>query len=365
MTKFLTPFSRFFVGILFIVSGLVKLNDPIGTAIKMEEYFEVFATDFHPIFQSLTSISLLIAVIMIVAEVVLGVALILKYNMTITTWLLLVLIVFFSFLTFYSAYFNKVTDCGCFGDAIKLTPWTSFGKDMVLLVFIVILFVHRKTFTPCYQPFTENIVMALTLLFTFYVAYFTVNHLSFIDLRAYKPGADIGKLMKPSAPIQYKYILTKDGQEHEFTTYPSDTTYKFKSMEIVNKEALPKITDYAIWNDEGDFTQESLTGKKLLIFVLNTEKANSKKLDSIARLADDLEKEDIKTWLVTASDYNSVNTFRNKHRLSIPYFYADATIIKTIIRSNPGLVLLQNGVVRGKWHYKDTPTEEEVKLSLK
>jgi uncharacterized membrane protein YphA (DoxX/SURF4 family) len=363
--KLFAKFSRFFVGTLFIISGLIKLNDPIGTSIKMEEYFEVFSQDFHPFFLHFVSMSLAIAVFMIVAEVVLGVAVLLKFNMPIITWLLLLLIVFFTFLTFYSAYFHKVTDCGCFGDAIKLSPWTSFWKDIILLFFIVVLFIKRKSFIPYYQPLTGNIAMTLTLLFALYVAYFTVNHLSFVDLRAYKPGTDIAKGMKPSAPIQYTYLFEKDGKDQELTTYPTDTTFHFKSMEIVNKEALPKITDYAIWNDDGDVTQESLTGNKLLIFALDATKTKTRKLKAIKALADSLETRGIKTWLVTASDYNAINTFRNENQLSIPYYYADATVIKTIIRSNPGLVLLQNGVVRGKWHHNDTPDVEQALAMLK
>jgi len=358
--KYVNQFCRFSVGILFIISGLIKLNDPIGTAIKMEEYFEVFAHDFNPIFEHLTSVSLLIAIVMLVAEVILGIAVLIYFKMRVTSWLLLLLIIFFTFLTFYSAYFNKVTDCGCFGDAIKLTPWTSFTKDIILLLFISVLFVQRNKLESSYQPLTSNIVMGLSLLFSLYIAYFTINHLSFIDLRAYKPGADISKLMKPSAPIQYKYVLTKDGKDFEFNIYPTDTTYKYKSMEIVNKEDLPKITDYAIWNDEGDFTKESLTGKKLLVFVLKTQKANSKKMSKINELAKKLEKNSIQTWLITASDYNSVATFRNENQLAFPYYYADATIIKTIIRSNPGLVLMQDGIVRGKWHYNDVPEIEQL-----
>jgi uncharacterized membrane protein YphA (DoxX/SURF4 family) len=358
--KYINQFSRFFVGILFIVSGLIKLNDPIGTAIKMEEYFEVFSVDFHPIFQHLTSISLLIAILMCVAEVVLGFALLIYYRMKITSWLLLLLILFFTFLTFYSAYFHKVTDCGCFGDAIKLTPWTSFGKDLLLLLLISVLFFKRDMLISNLPSWTSHIFVILSILFSFYIAYFTVNHLSFIDFRAYKIGANIDSQMKPSENIKYKYVLTKDGKDFEFESFPKDTSYKYKSMEIVNKEALPKITDYAVWNDEGDFTKESLTGKKLLVFVLNTQKSNPTKILKIKELAKKLEKNNVQTWLVTSSDFNEVATFRNENQLSFPCYYADATVIKTVIRSNPGLVLLQDGTVRGKWHYNDTPEIEQV-----
>src|ERR1043165_1876337 len=146
--KVADQFSRFFIGGLFIFSGLIKLNDPVGTKIKMEEYFEVFTEDFGSFFHYFIPYALEIGFIMIVLEIVLGVAVLIYYRMNLTTWLLLGIMVFFTFLTFYSAYFNKVTDCGCFGDAIKLTPWESFWKDIVLMIFVLHLFWYRKTYTP-------------------------------------------------------------------------------------------------------------------------------------------------------------------------------------------------------------------------
>jgi hypothetical protein len=142
--KVIDQFSRFFVGGLFIFSGLIKLNDPVGTEIKMHEYFEVFAADFGSFFNVFIPWSLEISMAMIILELMLGVAVLLWFRMDITTKVLLGLLTFFTFLTFYSAYFNKVTDCGCFGDAIKLTPWESFSKDVILMVFTLHLFWYRS-----------------------------------------------------------------------------------------------------------------------------------------------------------------------------------------------------------------------------
>ena len=141
--KIADQLSRFFVGGLFIFSGLIKLNDPVGTKIKMEEYFGVFAEDFGSAFAAFTPFAMEIGMIMIILEIVLGVAVLIYYRMDVTTVLLLLLMVFFTFLTFYSAYFNKVTDCGCFGDAIKLTPWQSFWKDVILMFPVLHLFWYR------------------------------------------------------------------------------------------------------------------------------------------------------------------------------------------------------------------------------
>ena len=136
MKNLITQFSRLFVGILFIISGLIKLNDPIGFSYKLAEYFSepVFNMPFFVPF------SLALALFLVILEVVLGVMLLIGYKTKFTIWSLLILIVLFTFLTFYSAYFNVVKDCGCFGDALKVTPWQSFTKDIVLLFFILILF---------------------------------------------------------------------------------------------------------------------------------------------------------------------------------------------------------------------------------
>jgi len=136
--KWLDYLVRYFVGGLFIFSGLVKLNDPMGTEIKMEEYFEVFSSDFTHLFEYLIPYAMVIGMILIILEIVLGVAVLLSFKMKWTLRALGILIIFFTFLTFYSAYFNKVTDCGCFGDAIPLTPWQSFSKDVMFIILIMI-----------------------------------------------------------------------------------------------------------------------------------------------------------------------------------------------------------------------------------
>ena len=162
MKKYIDLFSRIFVGGLFIFSGLIKLNDPIGTQIKLQEYFEVFAEDIGSFFHYFVPWALEIGMIMIVLEVVLGVAILLYYRMDISTWVLLALMVFFTILTFYSAYFNKVTDCGCFGDAINLTPWESFIKDIILMIPVLHLFWYRKTYVPALRTREGHLVVAAT-----------------------------------------------------------------------------------------------------------------------------------------------------------------------------------------------------------
>jgi uncharacterized membrane protein YphA (DoxX/SURF4 family) len=364
----ISQLARFLVGIVFIFSGLIKLNDPVGTQIKLEEYFEVFATNFsalHGFFHFLIPYALPIAVVLCAAEVILGVALLVLYRMRQTTWILLALVIFFTFLTFYSAYFNKVTDCGCFGDAIKLKPWTSFTKDLVLMVLILLILFRRSDFR---SPLNQRIgswVVGLTTILSVGLGVYAIRHLPPIDMLPYRVGASIPQQMKPSQTFRYQYIMEKGGKRFEFEKYPSDTTYKYKEMVLLNPEAKPKITDYAVWNSEGDFTQQTFEGNRLVVVLYDVRKADGKSMEEIGKLAKALESSGVQPMALTASDEASFEMFRHETQLAFPYYFADATVLKTIIRSNPGLVLLGNGTVKGKWHFNDVPSVDEVKSKLK
>jgi uncharacterized membrane protein YphA (DoxX/SURF4 family) len=230
INKYVDPFSRFFVGGLLIFSGLIKLNDPIGTQIKMEEYFEVFTADFGSFFHYFIPWALEIGMIMIILELVLGVAILIYWRMNLTAWLLLLMMTFFTFLTFYSAYFNKVTDCGCFGDAIKLTPWESFTKDIVLMIFVAHLFWYRKNYKPLLPALTGNIIVTATAALSLVVGIYAIRHLPFIDFRAYRIGNNIPQQMiAPEQPI-IEYIFEKEGKEVRDTKFLSaDDGYKYVS----------------------------------------------------------------------------------------------------------------------------------------
>ncbi|MFD2513098.1 BT_3928 family protein [Pontibacter locisalis] len=362
--KYISKFCWLFVGVLFIFSGLIKINDPVGTAIKLEEYFEVFSVDIAPFFKSLEPFALFFSIFLSALEIVLGVALLIRWKLKEVLVALLVMIVFFTFLTFYSAYFNKVTDCGCFGDAIKLTPWESFTKDIVLLIMILVLLFTRKYLEPLVRPTVGATVTALTAILSVGIGWYAYEHLPYVDFRAYKVGNNIPSLMQASAPLRYKYIMTKNGEEQEFEEYPTDQSYTFKQMVAINPEDGPKITDFNVWNDQGDFTQEVLSGKKLIIIVHNVAKADKDNLDDINELVKAAEKQGITPLVVTSSSGQDFEVFRHEANLAVPYFYGDGTVLKTIIRSNPGILLLQDGTVKGKWHHNDTPEIDEVQELL-
>ena len=357
--KNLDKVVRWFVGILFIFSGLVKLNDPMGTGIKMEEYFEVFSTDISSLFHYLVPFSLSVGLFVVILEILLGIAVLINYRMNLTTWILLLLIIFFTFLTFYSAAFNKVTDCGCFGDAIPLNPWQSFMKDILLLILTVFLFIRRKNYQSVFSSKIGNSILGVVFIFSIAIAYYAIEHLPIIDFRPYKIGADLKASMQPSEEFRYKYIMERDGENYEFEYYPTDTSYKFVEMILLNPEAEPKITDYNIWNEDGDFTEETFNGAKLLIVFSDVNKSRYKKIEEIKRLTEDI-KNNVESWVVNANNESTYENFRHEYQIPLPYFYADGTVIKAMIRANPGLILMRNGIVLGKWHNNDIPTKEDI-----
>lgn len=350
---------RFFVGGLFIFSGLIKVNDPVGTAIKMEEYFEIFSLDISGFFHYLVPFALPISVFLVVLEVVLGIALLLNYKQNFTLKSLLSIIVFFTALTGFSAITNSVTDCGCFGDAIKLTPWESFIKDIVLLVMIVFLYLSEHDTQSKEAEKRGHFLVGGSLVLSLALALYAIAHLPFIDFRAYKVGNHIPTQMQPSAEYIYEYVMEKDGEKFSFDTYPTDKSYTFVAMNHLNPEAAPKITDFGVWNDDGDFTTEVFTGSKLFVILYDVSKTNKSGIEEINELIRALGgKVDI--YALTASDGTVFEAFQNETNLSIPYYYTDATVLKTITRSNPGLWLLKDGTVMGKWHYNDVPNYGKV-----
>ncbi|WP_026953761.1 BT_3928 family protein [Algoriphagus vanfongensis] len=350
---------RLLVGGLFIFSGLIKVNDPVGAAIKLEEYFDVFSNDIAGFFYYLKPFALYIGVFLVVVEVVLGLMLILGVRSKLTTWALGLMILFFTFLTFYSAYFNKVTDCGCFGDAIKLTPWESFYKDVILMIMIAGIFVLRDSLPKSSPTWAKYTVRAVGII-CFALSLTAIRNLPFIDFRAYKVGVNIPENMQPSAPLQYSYVMKKDGQEVILDQYPTDESYEFVEMNLKNPENLPKISDFAVWNSEGDFSQEVFTGNKLLILVSNYGKMSDSHLAEIDELVQSLHATPIQVVLAAAASEDEIQQLISSRGWDILALQADATVVKTMIRSNPGIMLLKDGTVLAKFHHNNTPDASEV-----
>jgi uncharacterized membrane protein YphA (DoxX/SURF4 family) len=377
--KFITQLSRVLVGALFIFSGLIKLNDPVGFSFKLDEYFAPDVLNL-PFLQPL---ALSLAVFIVILEVLLGVALLLGQWKKLTVWLLLAMIVFFTFLTFYSAYFNKVTDCGCFGDAIPLTPWQSFGKDLILTVLILIIALNMKYINPILTAGVRKVVMAVSLLLCAAFGYHVLNHLPVIDFRAYAEGKSIVEGMKSAEelgvqPTTYLSIYTmkntQTGEEIEVNSdaYMADKWWEKKEWEIQSDKTRteikehgyePPVHDFLLLYQDEDITQEVLSAPNVfLVISYNMSKADEAGFENIKPFIKDAEAAGHMVWGLSASLGQEVEQYRHEWQLAFPFASADGTTLKTIIRSNPGLVWLQQGVVKQKWHHNDVPNFADISI---
>jgi uncharacterized membrane protein YphA (DoxX/SURF4 family) len=367
-----TRFCWALLGILFIFSGLIKLNDPVGTAYKLEEYFEVFSGDVPALswlFDWLHNSSRFLSVALSSLEVILGVSLLLRFLLRQTLYALLALLVFFTFLTFYSAAFNKVTDCGCFGDFIKLKPWTSFLKDLFLLGLWAVVFFNQKHLRRAFvKGMTGLMAMTFASALAIGIGVRALGHLPYFDFLPYKVGNNIPALMKPAEAPRYQYTFERNGQTMQATEFPADSTWKYKDMTVLNPaQSTPAITDFVITDPQGDdITKQVLTGNKLLLIVQNTNKADRERFADLNKLFAEAanSRKHIDVLTITSTAAGKFDSFRHDVNLATPYAFADATVLKSVIRSNPGLVVLHNGTIVAKYHYHDIPALYQVEKAL-
>ena len=368
--------SRAIVGLLFIFSGLIKANDPLGFGYKLQEYFEVFHISF------LNDYAVLLAILLCTLEIVLGALLLLGFWSSKVAWGLLLIIIFFTFLTFYSAFFEVVTSCGCFGDAIPLTPWQSFAKDIILLSLILHLFLRRKEILPVLtgvkaQQFIAGLVLILSLGF----GLFTYSYLPILDFLPYKVGNNIPQLMitpPGAAPDVYEitYNLknkssgeTKSMTDKEYlkTQIWKDTNWEISGdpvSKLIKKGFDLKIKDLKITDNQGtDYNQEILENPyyNLVIVAYNLSKTDAAGIGNLNALAiNAAENYNIRTVLLTSNSAQDAELFSKINKLVMEVFYADGIPLKSMVRANPGVLLLKNGVVINKWHFRNMPSYDEL-----
>ncbi|UYW02185.1 DoxX family protein [Flavobacterium agricola] len=360
--KVLVKFAQYFVGILFIISGLIKLNDPVGFSFKLEEYFSESVLNLP----FLIPFALLFAVVVVIFEIVLGVALLLGYKAKLVNWLLLGLIVFFTFLTFYSAYFNKVTDCGCFGDAIKLTPWESFTKDIVLLVLILILMAGEKYI----KPVLDNVQALFTIFISYticlFIAYYVLNHLPITDFRAYKVGTDIAKGMEipadaPKDEFEMTFVYNINGvdtpisyNEMMSNGVPEGATFVSSESKLIKKGYEAPIHDFSIEKDGQDYTEQVLNQDKVVLYTAyDLTKSDEEALVALNDFTKQAQEKGYQVLALTATNDENIAKIKNNLKLTYDFYFCDGTTIKTIERANPSIVVLNKGVIMDKKHFND------------
>ena len=313
--KLLVLICRILVGVTFVFSGFVKLVDPLGSAYKFQEYFgaEVLNLEF------LIPYALPFSILLIIAEFMLGLMLLVGYLPKLTAWSLLGLILVFLFLTWYSAHYNKVTDCGCFGDAVKLSTWGTFYKNVVLVFLIAVLVWQWKLITPIKNFVTAQWVSFAGFVFCLFITYYVLIHLPIIDFRPYAVGKNI--------PSGMEYIGDKEPPIHDFF------------LETVNGE---------------DYTFKTLEAAKVMwVVAYNLDISDEQGFVQVKLVTDEAIAKGYEVYFLSSSMEADFEAIKSRFGLHMELLFGDSTTLKTIIRANPGIVTLEKGTVTGKWNWTD------------
>lgn len=369
--KILLAIARILVGVLFIFSGLVKANDPLGLSYKMQEFFELWGLS------GLHNYTLAFSVAMIAFELIAGVAVLLGWRMKLFAWMLLVLILFFTFLTGYAVITGTPKECGCFGDCIPLTAMQSFQKDLLLLALILFLFFFRKTIRPVFKRRFSFIALLFTAGLSFAFMLYCLQHLPVVDCLPYKKGKSIFAQMQPppgslpdSTVITFEYL--KNGKKVEFTAdnFPEDFndslyTQPRRYDKLIRKgNAEPPMKDFSLTDINGTLLTDSILsdpGHKLLLFLREAYKPGEWKILAEG-LASQAAETGIPAYLVTSIPLQNLLSQPIVELPSFRLLSCDATAIKTAARANPTLYLLKGDIILGKWSYADL---DQAALQLK
>lgn len=358
--------SRLLFGATFLFSGFVKAVDPLGTAYKITDYFEAFGIP------SFDWLSIIFAFILITLEFCIGFAMFFNVKLKETSYLALLFMLVMTPLTLYLAIENPVSDCGCFGDAIVLTNWETFYKNVILCVLLLMVFVTQKVNRPWLSEWGCWLFLSIAAFISLGICTYGYTHLPFIDFRPYKIGNNIteGMQIPDDAPMdEYEttFVYAKGGIEKEFTleNYPADdSTWVFvrQNSVLVKQGYVPPIHDFSIVTEQGDITDIVLEtpGYTLLVISHKLEKVATNAIPQVNQILSWAEQHDIACYWLTSSYQDQVDAFRQRYQVTVPFGATDDITLKTIIRANPGLVLLRQGTVVAKWHCNQLPELSEI-----
>ncbi|MFW6044045.1 MAG: BT_3928 family protein, partial [Marinilabiliaceae bacterium] len=352
-------------------SGFVKAVDPVGGAVKFDDYFQAFQMDW------LMSLSMPFSIALATLEFLIGIFLVLNLFPKRTTVVAFVFMVFFTILTLGLAIFNPVSDCGCFGDAITLTNWQTFWKNIIILIFATTLFVLRREVTSPFSYTRQTVCSLLMLLYIGGIAWYSLQHLPLLDFRPYSTGTHIPSDMSipedaPEPEYKTTFIMEKDGERKEFTEddYPyEDSTWVFidSKTEEISEGYQPPIQDFVLQHPErGDITDE-LMDRKTPLFLVISPKLEGITEDQAMKLAEfqqSCQEYDHELYIATSSSTNKIESFNAQTPVEFSFLSGDETNLKTIVRSNPGMLLIINGTIAGKWHYNDLPPTDAAEQPL-
>ncbi len=367
MKNILTQFFRIVIGALFVFSGFVKLIDPLGSAYKFEEYFSADVLNL----EFLIPYSLYLSIFLILAEITLGAMLLFGYKAKFTVWSLFILMLLFLFLTWYSAYFDKVKDCGCFGDFIKLTSWETFYKNVAFTPMILWLIYDYHNIRPIYSMKFSRFLTVLSFIGFSFITYYVLHHLPIIDFRAFAIGKNIPEQMiypegAKEDVFEEEWIYNINGEDKIFTTEdkPWDikgAVFVDRKTKLIEKGYEPPIHDFTMENAYGvDLTKQLMNEEKLMLIISpSLDKSDIYGFENIKIITDKALDNGYIVFIMTASSREQFNDIKEEFNLDFDMLSCDETTLKTMIRSNPGIMTINKGTVEGKWSYNDW---EKVKI---
>jgi uncharacterized membrane protein YphA (DoxX/SURF4 family) len=366
--KIITELCRVLTGAVFIFSGTVKSIDPAGSAIKIGEYLESFGMGYFswmemPLSFGLSSL-----------EFALGACLLLGVYRKWVTLGILVFMSIMTLLTLYLALYNPVADCGCFGDALILTNWQTFYKNVALMAAAVTMFVFRKYLTPLYTRKAYRFVPVFAFFFCIGFCYWNCAHLPVIDFRPYRIGENIPKMMEIPAGApqdEYRFVYEKDGVAKEFSLEESpvnDSTWTYVDAKLVKQGFTPKIGAFELYDENGENVADRILTRPEAVLLLvspRIEQASEKHASRINNLHDFTKENDgFAFYCATGSSEQEIAGWKKDTGADYPFLATDDVVLKTMIRANPGLVLLKEGTILGKWNHNDIPEPEELSAIL-
>lgn len=362
-------FSRILFGVVFIFSGFVKAVDPLGSTYKFQDYFLAFNMEW------MFPIALPLAILLSTLEFVTGITVLLGIRMKESAWAGLLFMLFFTPLTLFIALTDPVPHCGCFGDALIISNWETFYKNIVILAFTIFIFIKRKKVKPFITSQKDWwAVGALAVLITAFSVY-CLRNLPVMDFRPWKVGNNVFELLQPQqeqiAEYTFIYKNTETGEEKEFAVdnLPSDPwEFSDRKEHIIQEFIDAPINNFFVQDVYGDdYTEAYLSNPDYHFLVvaynldLTNKKAFTERINTFVSKAED---EDYHVIGITGSSFETIDKFRHEVQASYPFYQSDGVGLKTIIRSNPGVVMLKNGIVIDKWHFRNLPSFEEIKTTV-
>lgn len=369
-----TNCCRFLLAVTFLFSGFVKANDPLGTVYKVQDYLEAWG--LFSLKESFAPYGT--ALVMGVFEFALGIYLFFGIRRRLAPFLTLILMSFMTPLTLWLAIDNPISDCGCFGDAIILSNWETFFKNVVLLAAAIFLFKRTQYIFKLVTRKVDWLISLYSFIFIIFFSLFTLRYLPIFDFRPYHIGADIHKEMQipeGEKPTTYEtvFIYQRGNEKKEFTldNFPNDTTWTFVDSKTVVKEKgyEPPIQDFAITSmeDGSDLTEEILNDSSYTFLLISPrlDRADDSNMDRINEMYDYSVAYGYRFLCLTASSMEkSITDWQENTGAEYPFAVADEIMLKTMIRSNPGVMLLKKGVVINKWSSSSLPDEYQLNAPL-